>query len=106
MTSDNHLKQDRQSLMLHIEAVKLLDAEPALANIALASLIRWDEHVSPRSKPLREQWFRIIKNKDWALALEESERGNQLRQASPLTTLLPQAVRLEIIRSLRTKSSH
>ena len=27
MTSDNHLKQDRQSLMLHIEAVKLLDAE-------------------------------------------------------------------------------
>jgi hypothetical protein len=50
---------------------------------------------------LRAAWVQIIQDRDWAAALEESERGNQLRQASPMATLLPNSVRLAIIRQVR-----
>ena len=70
---------------------------PALADQALAILARWDTHVCVRSKPLRDRWVEIIKAQDWAAALEESERGNQLRQASPLSCLLPNDVRRAIL---------
>lgn len=105
MKSGHHAKQDLQSLLLHAEAVKLLEADPALADQALATLERWDKHVSSHSKPLRDRWVQIIISKDWALALEQSEQGKQLRQASPLATLLPQAVRMEILRSMRSEDN-
>lgn len=54
-----------------------------------------------RSKPLRDRWVRIINERDWGLATEESEVGNQLRQASPLAILLPNQVRFDIIRHVR-----
>ena len=98
-----HYLQDRQSLLMHREAVKMLLADPALAEKALAILDRWDGHVSQRSKPLRDQWVRIISERDWSRALEESERGNQLRQASPLAILLPNDVRLNIIRAIKSE---
>lgn len=103
MKSTHHAKQDRQSLMLHVEAVKMLESDPSLANRALATLARWDGHVAKRSKPLRDRWVQIITTRDWALALEKSERGNQLRQASPLATLLPEDVRLKVLRSLKSE---
>lgn len=86
---------------MHREAVQMLLADPSLADKAMSILARWDTHVCGRSKPLRDQWVRIISDRDWSRALEESERGNQLRQASPLAILLPSKVRLEIIRSIR-----
>lgn len=104
MSSDHHAKQDHQSLMLHVAAVKMLEADPSLQIKALATLERWDSFVSIRSKTLRDCWMQIIKTKDWDLALEQSERGNQLRQASPLATLLPRAVRMAILQSLRAES--
>ena len=76
----------------------MLQADPALCEKALAILARWDQHVSVRSKPLRDRWVEIISERDWASALDESERGNQLRQASPLAILLPENLRLEIMR--------
>ena len=78
----------------------MLQADPALCEKALAILARWDQHVSVRYKPLRDRWVEIISERDWASALDESERGNQLRQASPLAILLPENLRLEIIRKL------
>lgn len=101
MKNDLHAAQDRQSLMLHTEAVRLLRADPELAKRALATLERWDASASTRSRPLRERWCRIISEQDWALALEQSEQGNQLRQASPLATLLPPAVRKGILQAAR-----
>ena len=76
-------------------------ADPALADRALSTLVRWDTHVSARSKPLRDTWVQIIQERNWAAALKETERGNQLRQASPLATLLPNSVRLAIISQVR-----
>ena len=45
--------------------------------------------------------MQIIQDRNWAAALKETERGNQLRQASPLATLLPNSVRLAIISQVR-----
>lgn len=101
MSLDSHRIQDRQSLLMHREAVRMLQADPALAEKALSILKRWDGHVSGCSKTLRERWWQIISERDWDSALEESERGNQLRQASPLAILLPNSVRLNIIRMIR-----
>lgn len=101
MKSDLHNLQDRQSLLMHREAVRMLQDDPSLAEKALSILKRWDAHVSECSKPLRDRWVQVIMERDWAAALEESERGNQLRQASPLAILLPNDVRLHIIRTIR-----
>ena len=101
----NHSRQDRQSLLMHREAVRMIVADPSLVKKALAILARWDGHASLRSKPLRDQWVQIISELDWDRALEESERGNQLRQASPLAILLPNDVRLGIIRSIKNETA-
>ena len=59
-------------------------------------------HVSIRSKPLRGEWVRILRERDWVTALGPNERGNQLRQASPLACSLPNERRLKIIRATST----
>lgn len=92
-----HDWQDRQSWLMHQEAVRMLQADPSLADTALAILARWDTHVCSRSKLLRERWVQIIAELDWSAALDTSEVGNQSRQASPLSCLLPEDVRLAII---------
>lgn len=80
----------------------MVRADPSLEARALEILERWDMVTSIRSKPLRDEWKRIIAERDWKLALEESDRGQQLRQASPMASLLPEQVRLDIIQSART----
>lgn len=89
---------------MHQEAVRMLLTDPTLANKALATLERWDSQVSVHSKPLRDRWVEIIKSRDWSAATEESERGNQLRQASPLACLLPDELRLAIIAATKNSS--
>ena len=82
----------------------MIEANPELADRALATLERWDKTASVHSKPLRDRWVEIIKSRDWSAATEESERGNQLRQASPLSCLLPNEVRLAIITANKRSS--
>ncbi|WP_200912631.1 hypothetical protein [Acidovorax sp. Leaf84] len=90
-----------RSLLLHEEAVRMIQADPSLAHRALAILERWSERGSRHAKLVRDRWVEIIKAGDWAAALEESERGQQLRQASPMACLVPDDVRLRIIRSVK-----
>lgn len=92
-TVSSHARHDRRSLALHIQAVRLLQEQPELARRALEVLDRWEAVADPHSKPLRDEWRRIVLGKLWALAIEPSERGNQLRQASPLGFVLDQSVR-------------
>ena len=96
-----HGPQDYQSLLMHFEAVRLVRLDDSLAEKALATLTRWDLTVTERSKPVRDAWIEIISRRDWAKALEESEYGNQIRQASPMATLLPNETRFAIIRQVR-----
>jgi hypothetical protein len=94
----SHRRQDRRSLALHQEAVKALRKEPARAQRALDVLDRWETSADAHSQPLRDEWRRIIEHRLWDLALEDSDRGNQLRQASPLGFVLEPSVRSEILR--------
>lgn len=79
----------------------MLQENPSLATKSLDALKRWDKTMGVRSKPLRDRWIQIINERDWELATEDSELGNQLRQASPLAILLPNQVRFTIIRDVR-----
>jgi len=98
---DSHIPQDLQSLLMHEEAVRLLKGDPSLLARAKSTLARWRESGDSRTWPLWDEWKRILEVRDWKLALQKSERGNQLRQASPLTTLLPNETRMSIIRKVR-----
>jgi hypothetical protein len=48
-----------------------------------------------------DQWSRILETREWRFAVAPDEQGNQLRQASPLATLLPQESRLGIISKVK-----
>lgn len=103
-----HAAQDYQSLLMHVAAVRMLKQNPRLVDRALTTLERWRETADPHSYPLLDQWGRILETREWRIAVAPDERGNQLRQASPLATLLPQQKRLAIIRRVKAlkRSTH
>ena len=94
----NHRLQDLQSLWLHEEAVKLLRKDPSLTECLMRTLARWAKRADINSQPLHERWADIIKRRDWKAALAQTEAGQQLRQASPLPTLLPEETRMSVLR--------
>ena len=99
--SRHHALQDLQSLVMHEEAVQLLKKNPELVSRAFATLDRWSATIDPRTRPLLDRWKHILETRNWKLALSNTERAKQLRQASPLATLLPQETRLRIISEIR-----
>lgn len=97
----HHAAQDYQSLLMHLEAVRLLRGDPLLVARALETLTRWRMTADVRSVSLLDEWTRILTETEWDAAVAPDERGNQLRQASPLAGLLPEKTRLGIIRKVR-----
>lgn len=91
-----HQEQDRQSLMLHTEAIRMMQADPALIERAQSILERWYSKET-KPYPLWDEWRRILREHDWDTALSTSDWGNQIRQASPVGCILPEEKRLEII---------
>ncbi len=98
---EQHGAQDYQSLLMHVAAVRMLKQNPRLVDRAAATLERWRVTADPLSYPLLDRWRRILETREWRIAVAADERGNQLRQASPLPTLLPQDKRLGIIRRVK-----
>lgn len=99
-----HQLQDLQSLALHEEAVRLVKANPALLRKAQSVTERWLETGDKRSASLWREWQQIIESGTWRKALARNRHAQQLRQASPLVTVLPEDVRraiLEQVSSLR-----
>lgn len=99
----HHEEQDRQSLMLHTEAVLMMQADPSLIDRALRILDRWDGMKS-KPHPSHIEWRRILLERDWEAALSTSERGNQIRQSSPMSCVLPNEKRLAIMRQCRSET--
>lgn len=95
-----HGLQDLQSLVLHQEAVKLIKQEPELIQRALKTLDRWKAKGASRSQHLWDEWTVILRKRDWRRALAHTSRSQQLRQASPLPTLLRDEARLGILREV------
>lgn len=92
-----HQIQDLQSLALHEEAVRLVRADPLLLQQAQATLDRWLQSGPSRSSSLWKEWQTILAQGQWRKALGRTRRAQELRQASPLTTVLPDAVRQDIL---------
>ncbi len=92
-----HQIQDLQSLALHEEAVRRVRADPALRQQAQATLERWLLGGPSRSSGLWKEWQTILTKGQWRKALGRTRRAQELRQASPLTTVLPEDVRQNIL---------
>lgn len=92
-----HRAHDYQSLLMHAQAVRLLKQDPRLVTTATATLDRWRATADPRSLPLLDEWAAILQKGNWQRALALTEQSKQLRQASPLACLLPEATRMAII---------
>ena len=95
-----HQLQDLQSLALHEEAVRLAKADPAQVQQAQDILQRWLATGDVRSAALWREWEDILKVGAWRKALARTRRAQQLRQASPLVTILPPETRQAILRQV------
>lgn len=101
-----HRASDEQSLRLTEAALQRLIARPELLPQVRATLDHWDRVAPPQSQPLRDEWRRILDLRDWKAALEISDRGQQLRQASPLGRALDAQTRWTIIRQCKGRNSN
>jgi DNA-binding XRE family transcriptional regulator len=91
-----HRLQDLQSLALHEEAVRLAKLNPALVQQARDTVLRWLDSGDTRSVSLWREWVKILDSGAWRRVLGRTRYAQQLRQASPLVTVLPEEVRQSI----------
>ena len=96
-----HELQDLQSLVLHQEAVRLMKKDPALIQKALETLYRWRAQGPSSSGALWDEWSEILNRRTWRRALSNTQRSRELRQASPLTTVLPAGTRERILKEVQ-----
>lgn len=96
-----HQAQDLQSLALHEQAVRLVRAHPELLQQAEATLQRWLAAGDSRSSGLWQEWQDILLHRSWRKVLGRTRRAQELRQASPLVTLLPDDVRRDVLAQVR-----
>jgi len=106
--ASHHQLQDLQSLVLHQEAVRLVKRDDKLRLKALQTLERWRAQPGSRSSPLWDEWSVVLHRKQWRRVLASTQRSNELRQASPMLSVLPEQVRqkvLDDIKSLKSQAS-
>lgn len=94
---NGHARHDLRSLAMHQEAVRVLREHPEKAARALEVLTRWQGQGDVHTMPLWDEWRRIIEGRLWELAVQDNDRGQQLRQASPLGFVLSEGERAEIM---------
>ena len=102
----SHRRHDLRSLALHQEAVRVLRDNPDRAGWAIEVLDRWEARdPESRTQPLWDEWRRIIVGRLWEVAVEDSDRGQQLRQASPLGFVLEPHVRERIFQGFSRRGA-
>lgn len=95
-----HRLQDLQSLALHDEAVRLAKQNPDWVQQARETTERWLTTGDARSAGLWREWLDILAAGRWRRVLGRTRHAQQLRQASPLVTILPEAVRQRILQEV------
>lgn len=95
--ASRHQSQDLQSLALHEEAVRLVKSDPNLLQQAEDTLERWLQSGQSRSIGLWKEWQDILRQGKWRKILAHTRRAQEMRQASPLITILPEQVRQSIL---------
>ena len=97
-----HELQDLQSLMLHKEAVHLLKKKkPELIQQVFDTLERWRSAGDSHSRFLWDEWSVILHRRARRRALSLTRRSKELRQASPLATILPAEVRQQVLEQVQ-----
>jgi transcriptional regulator with XRE-family HTH domain len=95
-----HQLQDLQSLVLHEEAVRMVKTNPLLLQRAENTVEHWLTRGNNRSVTLWREWQLILKAGSWRKVLSSTSHAQQLRQSSPLVTILPEEVRKDILRQV------
>lgn len=89
---------DLQSLALHRAAYALMKKDDTLRLHALTTVSNWLQRDSlSRSSTLWRQWEQMLSTNRLRPAMGRSARAQQLRQASPLPTLLPDELRESLL---------
>jgi transcriptional regulator with XRE-family HTH domain len=99
-TEARHQLQDLQSLALHDEAIRLVKADPTLVIRAAETARRWLATGDPRSASLWHDWLDILAAGKWRKVLGRTRHAQQLRQTSPLVTVLPESTRRRILKQV------
>lgn len=100
----SHKIQDTQSLVLHEAAIAHIQQYPSLLNKAIESVdqqIEASKSLANRSLPLLKKWRQVLEDKNWRTVLASTQTAAQLRQASPLTVLLPEDTRKKLLADVR-----
>lgn len=95
-----HRLQDLQSMALHDEAVRLAKSDPKLVQQAMETTERWLATGDTRSAALWREWQDILATGRWRRALGRTRHAQQLRQASPLVTILPEELRKRVLQEV------
>lgn len=100
-SDSKHELQDLQSLMLHKEAIRLMQERPELIQQAFKTLEKWRASGDARARFLWDEWSVILHRREWRKALGHTRRAQELRQASPLPTILPPEVRQSVLDQIK-----
>lgn len=95
-----HQAQDLLSLVLHEKALERVRDNPHLIDEAKATVERWMEIGNAQSHPLFAEWIKILMERKWSKILGRSRHAQELRQASPLPTLLSKEERESILNDI------
>ena len=98
MTS--HQEIDQRSLALHRLLAEKIRQDPNLFDNMKRTLARWRTIVCASSQPYLEEWEQLVKqgiDACLAVATEDSERANAMRQASPFCGILTNEERWEFL---------
>ena len=100
--SKRHQAQDLLSLVLHEKAVERVRANPELIEEAKETVNRWMKSGNAHSHTLYAEWLKILMATKWSKVLGRSRHAQELRQASPLPTLLSKEDRESILSHVST----
>ena len=95
-----HQEIDQRSLALHRLIAEKIRKNPNLFENMKRTLARWRKIVSADSQPYLEEWERLVDlgiEESLAVATENSERANAMRQASPFCGILTNEERWEFL---------
>lgn len=95
-----HEIQDLQSIAMHRAAVELVKTQPALLIKAQDTLERWLDGENSRSTSLWKEWDQILRLRTWRKVLGRTRRAQELRQASPLITVLSAEMRQSVLNQI------
>lgn len=98
MTARSPAQLRARSLALHAMVIEKVRRQPELLARASETLQRWHSQRAGASASISSDWYEILASGMDAVAaaaLETSDRGDQLRSASPLTAVLSDSERRE-----------